>query len=88
MAASARSKNAWVLVLLLLAGVVLGSFIGHITNGVSWLSWLDYGMTFGLTNPVTLDVGVLVLTFGLTIHFSIASIPDGLLREAKYGTYQ
>ncbi|MBQ6537816.1 MAG: DUF4321 domain-containing protein [Eubacterium sp.] len=74
MAASARSKNAWVLVLLLLAGVVLGSFIGHITNGVSWLSWLDYGMTFGLTNPVTLDVGVLVLTFGLTIHFSIASI--------------
>lgn len=74
MAASARSKNAWVLVLLLLAGVVLGSFIGHITNGISWLSWLDYGMTFGLTNPVTLDVGVLVLTFGLTIHFSIASI--------------
>ena len=74
MAASARSKNAWVLVLILLAGVVLGSFIGHITNGVSWLSWLDYGMTFGLTNPVTLDVGVLVLTFGLTIHFSIASI--------------
>ena len=57
-----------------MAGVVLGSFIGHITNGVSWLSWLDYGMTFGLTNPVTLDVGVLVLTFGLTIHFSIASI--------------
>ncbi|MBQ5881561.1 MAG: DUF4321 domain-containing protein, partial [Bacteroidales bacterium] len=30
--------------------------------------------SFGLSNPLTLDLGVLVLTFGLTIKFTIASI--------------
>lgn len=67
-------KNAWALFLLLLAGVVLGGFIGHLTSGVSGLSWLNYGKTFGLASPVTLDAGILVLTFGLTIKFNIASI--------------
>lgn len=72
--ARGAGKNYWVLVLLLLAGIVLGSFIGRVTSGISWLWWLDYGKSFGLTSPVTLDIGVLVLTFGLTIHFSIGSI--------------
>lgn len=67
-------KNTWALFLLLLAGVVLGGFIGYLTRNVSYLSWLDYGKTFGLANPVKLDIGVMVITFGLTIKFNIASI--------------
>ena len=67
-------KNGWALFLLLLAGVVLGGFIGYLTEGVPGLSWLAYGQTFGLSSPLTLDIGVLVLTFGLTIKFNIASI--------------
>lgn len=67
-------KNAWALFLLLLAGIVLGSFIAHLTSGVSALSWLSFGKTFGLDDPVTLNLGVLVLTFGLKIKFTIASI--------------
>lgn len=67
-------KNTWSLFLLLLAGIVLGSFIAHLTAGVSPLSWLSYGKTFGLSSPIVLDLGVLVLTFGLTIKFTIASI--------------
>ena len=59
-------KNTWSLFLLLLAGIVLGSFIAHLTAGVSALSWLSYGKTFGLSSPIVLDLGVLVLTFGLT----------------------
>ena len=57
-------KNNWALFLLLLAGIVLGGFIGYLTQGTPGLSWLNYGQTFG----------VLVLTFGLTIKFNIASI--------------
>ena len=72
--AKGAGKNTWVLLLLLLAGIVLGSFIGRVTSGIGWLWWLDYGKSFGLTNPLTLDIGVLVLTFGFTIHFSIGSI--------------
>ncbi len=69
-----RSKNGWVLLIMLLSGIVLGGFIGMLTQNVAGLSWLDFGMSFGLENPLVLDLGLLVLTFGLTIHISIASI--------------
>ena len=67
-------KNHWALVLLLLAGIVLGSFIATSTAGVGGLGWLSFGQTFGVQNPIILDLGVLVLTFGLTIKITIASI--------------
>lgn len=67
------SKSTWVLIMLVLIGAVLGSFIGNLAAGSS-LSWLNYGKTFGLTSPIVLDMAVLTLTFGLTIHFSIATI--------------
>lgn len=69
-----RSKNGWVLLIMLLSGIVLGGFIGMLTESVSGLGWLNYGMSFGLENPIVLDLGLLVLTFGLSIHISIASI--------------
>ena len=68
------AKNGWTLLLLVLAGVVLGGFIGSLAANVSGLSWLNYGQSFGLENPIVLDLGLLILTFGLTIHISIASI--------------
>lgn len=70
----ALNKNGWSLFLLLLAGIVVGGFLGYLAQNVSWLSWLNYGQTFGLTSPVELNIGVMVLTFGLTINFNIASI--------------
>ena len=69
-----RSKNGWILLLMLLSGIVLGGFLGMLTENVSALSWLNYGRSFGLETPIVLDLGLLVLTFGLTIHISIASI--------------
>lgn len=68
------SKNAWALFLLILAGIVLGGFIGMLTEGVSALSWLGYGQTFGLDEPIILNLGLLVVTFGLNIKITIASI--------------
>lgn len=77
-------KNAWSLFLLLLAGVVLGSLIAQLTSGVSALSWLSFGQTFGLDTPLTLDLGVLVLTFGLKIKFTIAGILGIILAAIIY----
>ena len=37
----AGSKNAWALFLLILAGIVLGGFIGVLAEGVPALSWLS-----------------------------------------------
>lgn len=69
-----KSKNGWVLLVMLLSGIVLGGFLGMLAANVSGLSWLNYGQSFGLESPLVLDLGLLVLTFGLTIHISIASI--------------
>ena len=68
------SQNIWVLILLMLAGVVLGGFIGNMLGGIPALSWLAYGSSFGLSSPLVLDLGVLTLQFGLTIRFTIAGI--------------
>jgi hypothetical protein len=69
-----QTKNVWVLVLFLLAGVVLGGFIGSLFADVPALSWLTYGNKFGLTSPLVLDIGVLTLQFAITIRFTIAGI--------------
>ncbi|MBR5799635.1 MAG: DUF4321 domain-containing protein [Lachnospiraceae bacterium] len=63
-------KNNWACFLLILAGIVIGGFIGTLFP----VSWLNYGQTFGLTNPIVVDFGILCLTFGLSIKITVASI--------------
>ena len=69
-----RNKNFWILLIMLLTGIVLGGFMGQLAEGVSWLSWLNFGQSFGLDTPLVLNLGVLVITFGLTIRITMASI--------------
>lgn len=73
-AVSNTRKNNWVLLIILLCGIVLGGYLGTLASHVGALNWLSYGKTFGLTSPMVLDLGILVLTFGLTITINIASI--------------
>ncbi len=77
-------KNYWALTLLILAGIVLGSFIATLTAGVAGLGWLSFGQTFGFQNPIVLDLGVMVITFGLTIKITIASILGIILAAIIY----
>ncbi len=79
-----KSKNAWALLLMILAGVVLGGFIGELTKNVSWLSWLSFGQNFGLESPVVLNLGIIVLTFALQIKITIAGIIGVLLAILIY----
>ena len=74
MAKGAAARNYWTLLLLVLAGIVLGGFIGELTSNISFLSWLNYGQSFGLSDPLVLNLGILVLTFGLKIKITIAGI--------------
>ena len=67
-------KNNWILLVILMCGVVLSGYLGVLASNVSFLKWLSYGDTFGLTTPVVLDLGIFVLTFGFTITINIASI--------------
>ena len=65
-----KSKNGWTCLLLVLAVIVLGGFIGSLFRS----SFMNFGQTFGLTNPLILDFGILSITFALTIKITIASI--------------
>ena len=77
--ARVAGKNSWALFLLILTGIVLGGFIGFLTKDISYLSWLNYGQAFGLGGSngngiVRLNLGIMIISFGLTIKITIASI--------------
>lgn len=84
MSSVAKSKNVWALLLLILAGIVLGGFIGELTKNVGWLSWMNYGQTFGLESPVVLNLGIIILTFALQIKITIGGIIGILLAILIY----
>ena len=63
-------KNTWTCLLLILAGIVVGGFIGTAFPD----TFLNYGQSFGLTNAFVLDLGIIAITLGLTIKITIASI--------------
>ena len=79
-----RSKNSWVLLLMVLSGIVLGGFIGETASGVPFLSWLNFGQSFGLNDPLVLNLGILVITFGLSIRITMASIIGVIIAILTY----
>jgi len=79
-----KNKNFWILLILLLTGIVLGGFIGSLASNVPWLNWLDYGQSFGLDNPIVLNLGILVITFGLSIKITMAGVIGMLIAIITY----
>ena len=69
-----RDKNAWIVILFIFAGLVIGGLLGQVASQVDWLSWLAYGQTFGIQDPFILDMNVLSLTFAFSIQINIASL--------------
>ena len=69
-----KEKNVWILLVFILSGIVVGGLLGELASRVSWLWWLSYGQSFGLSEPITLDLSVIQLTFGLTFKINISSI--------------
>lgn len=84
MSKGVTGKNNWALFIMILTGIVLGGFIGELTKDVASFRWLNYGQTFGFANPIVLNLGILVITFGLTIKISIASIIGVLIAIVIY----
>ena len=79
-----RSKNSWALLLMLLSGIVLGGFIGEMTAKIPGLTWLNFGQSFGLKDPMVLNFGILVITFGLSIRITMASIIGVIIAILTY----
>ncbi len=69
-----REKNIWILLIFILSGLVVGGLLGELASKVDWLWWLSYSGSFGLENPIVLDLSVMKVTFALMFKISISSI--------------
>lgn len=69
-----RDKNIWVLLIFICCGLVIGGLLGQMASQVEWLNWLSYGQTFGLSEPLVLELNIIKITFGLMLNINVASI--------------
>ena len=69
-----KDKNIWILIVFILSGLVIGGLIGQFASKVDALWWLSYGESFGLSEPLKLDLSIVNLTFSLMLRINIASI--------------
>ncbi len=67
-------KNFWLNFFLICVGIVIGSMVAELTAGIGALSWLSYGLDFGLTSPFVLDMSVFHLTLGISVKITVSSI--------------
>jgi hypothetical protein len=67
-------KKTLYVILLICIGVVVGTLAANLSENVSWLSWLSFGREFGLTSPFVLNLGVIILTFAMTLNLNISII--------------
>ena len=79
-----KEKNIWILIVFILSGLVIGGLLGQLASSVDWLWWLSYSQTFGLQDPIVLDLSVVTITFALMFRISVASIIGMLLAILIY----
>ena len=69
-----KEKKFWISLIFMLSGLVVGGLLGELAKSVDWLWWLSYGEEFGLSDPISLDLKVLKLSFSLAVRINISSI--------------
>ena len=79
-----KDKNIWILLVFILSGLVIGGLLGQLASNVDSLWWLSYSQTFGLQDPIVLDLSVVTITFALMFKISVASIIGMLLAILIY----
>lgn len=69
-------KKNLILLFCILAGIIVGSLVASMTQGVPLLSWLSYSKTVGISSasPMILDFAVLRVAFGLELGVNVAQI--------------
>ncbi len=68
-----KSNKIYTLFLVLI-GVVVGTFVSTLCKDVKGLAWLSYGAVFGMESPLSLNLGVIDITFAISINLTLATI--------------
>jgi hypothetical protein len=67
-----RVQNPWwVLIVIVIAGAMLGSVLANAIGQFTYLSWLGRSIAVGLAPPVVIDLHVLTVTFGFTVRLNL-----------------
>ncbi|MBC7765473.1 MAG: DUF4321 domain-containing protein [Hyphomonadaceae bacterium] len=71
-----KISNAWLFLIFICIGVVLGGALGSLFGNTPYLGFLTYGKQFGINpaTPFVLDLQVLKLSVGFVLDISISSI--------------
>jgi hypothetical protein len=70
-----RGRNPWwVLIVILIAGAMLGSVLANAIGQFTYLSWLGRSVVVGLSPPVVIDLGVMTVTAGFTLRLNLAIV--------------
>jgi hypothetical protein len=64
----------WLLVVIVVAGAMLGSVFANAIGDFTYLAPLGHSIAFGVDPPVTLDLHVLTVTLGFTIRLNLAIV--------------
>lgn len=81
-------KNPILLVLFIILGGILGTFIGDILGSrISALSFIKTMYNIGTASPLLVDVKMFTLTLGLNIKLNIMSIIGIILAIIIYRKY-
>ncbi len=69
-----RDSRFWLFLIFLFSGIILGGLLGDLAKSIPYLEWLGYGKSFGLTEPLVLDICVLRLSFSVLFELNVASV--------------
>ncbi len=69
-----KDKKTWILIIFILSGIVIGGLLGELASKIDWLWWLGYGQSFGMSEPLALDLNILKISFSIMFKINVASI--------------
>lgn len=69
-------KKFIILLIFILLGAVLGTFVASLLGGISFLKWLGFGVSAGFMadSPLVLDLVLLKIVFGIQFSINVAQI--------------
>ncbi|MBU3803370.1 MAG: DUF4321 domain-containing protein [Candidatus Cellulosilyticum pullistercoris] len=81
---TSKFGNVWILLLCILSGLTVGYFIGNLCDHISYLEWMNYTGTFGLDQPIQVNLGVLWFSIQVKFNITLAAVIGMLLGIALY----
>lgn len=71
-----KSRNIFLGIFFILIALVLGGLIAQLSAGVSWLQWLTYEKSIGISpaSPLVIDLSIIRLTFGAEFKINVIQV--------------